>query len=893
MSLGAINFSGISSGIDSSAIISEYLTIARQPETLINDNISLLQGKTSAYNTVSGLLTTLQAAAQNLDGLQSFDLVTANSSSNTVATVSAVTGAQTGSHTLNVNQLATAQEITSSAQTSQTAPLGFSGQFIINGQAITVQAADSLETVASDINSLQPGVTASILHPSANAYYLTIASKNSGLQGQISISDTGNNTFVSQTLGILTSSSALANSVSSTVAGSADLSDATTAAGTLLGVSSPPSGTVQITSGGVTKSVAINLATDSLTTIANNINTAFGSNVASVSNVINSQGQNAKQLQISGITGASSFVDNNSVLSDLGVIQTANLNNSLSATSVGSGLFTDSGTSVGTLLGETAPASGAVQITSGSTTKSVTIDLATDSLITIANNINAAFGSNVASVATVTNPITNATESQLQITGTNGASSFVDNNNVLANLGIVQQNYGAGNQLTAAQNATFTLDGLAASRATNSFSDAISGVTINLLQTGTTTLSVQPDISTIASNINNFVTAFNAVTDGINQQASFTAASASTTATSTTAVPTTGPLFGDQSTRNILNDLVSNVTGSVTGLPASLSALSAIGITLNQNDELQADSSTLNSELTNNLSGVAALFQNTGTPTNSNVQFVTGSSNTQPSGTSGYSVNITRAATQATVAAGTAQTGPLAQAETLTFGGALFPSGQTVTLAAGSTLNDVISQINGDSNLNQIISATDNNGVLTLTSKSYGSADQFTVKSNVAASATSSGIGTAVLSGTGQDVEGTINGESATGNGQFLTGNQTGGQADGLQLRVSANAPGSYGTVKYTSGIAGYADNYVTQAVNPTDGTITNAVNNINTEITADQAEITQIESEVTAEQTFLNNEFTAMETSVAQLKSAGAGLASLGDTAPSVLQASTSTSGL
>src|SRR5579871_6267306 len=195
MSVGSINFAGLSTGIDSNAIISEMLSIERQPEQLMKDKITELQNRETAYNTVSAQLLNLQSAATALDNIRAFSLVTANTSDNTVATVTAQTGAQTGSHSITVNALAKGQVISSAAQTSQTAPLGFTGQILINGKAINVQASDSLQTLASDINAVQPGVTASILSPSANQFYLTLGSTNTGLAGQITLSDTAGNNF--------------------------------------------------------------------------------------------------------------------------------------------------------------------------------------------------------------------------------------------------------------------------------------------------------------------------------------------------------------------------------------------------------------------------------------------------------------------------------------------------------------------------------------------------------------------------------------------------------------------------------------------------------------------------------------------------------------------------
>ncbi|HZP84201.1 MAG TPA: flagellar filament capping protein FliD [Chthonomonadaceae bacterium] len=761
MGVSGINFSGLGTGIDTESIIQQLLSIDRRPQDLMKTNLQQLQQRQIAYQKVSAQLLSLQAAASTIDRLRAFDLVTANSSDTTVATVSAQTGAQTGAHDITVTTLAKAQKISSAAQSSQTAPLGFTGQIVINGKAINVQASDSLQTLAANINAAQPGVTASIISPSANQFYLTIASNNTGLQGQISISDTAGGAFLGTTLGLFAA------------------------------------------------------------------------------------------------TGTS-------------------LRHAISTTGAASDLFADSATSIGTLQGQTAPASGTVTIGTGT----VSIDLATDSLSAIAGKINAASIAGVtASVVTTTDPISGASRQQLQI---NGTQTFTDSNNILANLGILQRSYAAGRELTAAQDATFTLDGLSATRATNSFSDAISGVTITLLKDGgaSANLSVSSDTETIQSNIEAYVKAFNDTIDGIASLSQYDPQTGST-----------GPLFGDAAVQGIVDSLVSNATGQVSGLPSSLSLLSQVGITLDQSNHLVLDSGALSQALASNLTGVAKLFRSNGDPSDPAVQFVSSTGDTQPSGSAGYAVVVTQPATQATLLAGTAQTAPLAQDETLTFGGPLFGTsatsltgGRSITLRAGSTIDDVISQINGDSVLGPVVSASKDpvTGALKLVSKQYGSAAEFAVVSGIPAAADSSGIGTTIVDVKGQDVAGTINGEAATGVGQFLTGSLKGasgasnGRALGLQLRITATAAGSYGTVAFTSGVADILKNYITTQTDAFTGALTVSANSVQDNINDIQDSINAIDEQLKDEEQNLRLKFTAMESAVAKIKAASAGLAQL-----------------
>lgn len=767
MSLSSVNFSGLSTGIDTESIIKQMISLDQRPQKIMQDSLTKLQQKQAAYNTVSAQLLNLQATTSVLDKIRAFDIVTATSSDETVATVSAQTGAQLGTYAISVTNLAKAQTVSTTQQTSQTAPLGFTGQILVNGKAINVQASDSLTTLAGNINAAQVGVTASILSPTPNNYFLTLSSTNTGVQGQITLSDTAGNSFLGGTLGILGAGTSLRNPVSGTVAGSS--------------------------------------------------------------------------------------------------------------------LFADSATSIATLQGQTAvpPTIGNVTING----TAVTIDLS-KSLSGIAADINTALGGSPAQVVQVTDPISGATKQQLQITGVNAAANLVDDKNVLANLGLIQKNYGAGRQLTAAQDANFTLNGLTASRPTNSFSDAISGVTINLLKDGgaATNLTVSSDTQTIKDNVNNFIKAFNGTIDTISGLSQYDPSTGST-----------GVLFGDGNVQSVVDGLVSNATGQISGLPSSLSLLSQVGINLDQGNHLTLDDSKLSSALSSNLQGVAQLFRAYGAPTDPAVQFVSATSDTRPSGTTGYAVSVTQAATQGTVNASAALGASLlGQDETLTFGGPLFGSGidanltggYSVSLRAGGSLNDIVTQLNADTRISRVLSAFNNGGKLQLISKQYGAAAEFAVKSSIPTTTlNTSGIGTTVLDQKGTDIIGTINGEPATGYGQFLTGSLRGtnggtnGKALGLQLRVTATAPGSYGTVQFTSGAADVLQNYITSLTDVYSGTLSSAANSLDENIKDLQASITDMGDRLKNEETVLRDRFAAMETAVAQIKSSSAGLAQLGVT--------------
>jgi flagellar hook-associated protein 2 len=352
----------------------------------------------------------------------------------------------------------------------------------------------------------------------------------------------------------------------------------------------------------------------------------------------------------------------------------------------------------------------------------------------------------------------------------------------------------------------------------------------------------------------------------------------------------TGPLFGDSTISSVVDSLVSKTTGQVAGLPNSLSAISQIGITLDQSNHLNIDDGALTTALTSNLAGVAKLFQSAGSATDPSIQFVSSTGDTQPNNGAGYAVNITQPAKQAVVSSGSALAGVLAQDETLSFSGASLgitagsSGAYQITFKAGSSLSDIISQVNADSRLGSALTASNVNNTLTLSSKSYGSVAQIAVASNIAAGTSgSTGLGTALQTQQGVDVAGTINGEVATGTGQFLVGSQAGGggvakgQALGLQIRVTATAPGSYGAITFSSGTADQIKNYVNTQTDGFTGALTTGVQGFQASIDDNNTSISDLEAALTVEQTNLQQQYATLEATVSQIKSTSTSLLQIG----------------
>ncbi len=149
-----------------------------------------------------------------------------------------------------------------------------------------------------------------------------------------------------------------------------------------------------------------------------------------------------------------------------------------------------------------------------------------------------------------------------------------------------------------AADAAFTVDGLAITRSTNSVSDVINGVTLNLKQVGSATVTVSADNDSIKEQIEAFVTAYNDVNTFISSNSTYD-----------TETEEGGIFMGEGTTRTIQNNLRSMVSSTVSGLSGDLSILAQIGITTDyKTGNLDINSTTLDTNLGTNLDDIADLF---------------------------------------------------------------------------------------------------------------------------------------------------------------------------------------------------------------------------------------------------------------------------------------------
>ncbi len=167
---------------------------------------------------------------------------------------------------------------------------------------------------------------------------------------------------------------------------------------------------------------------------------------------------------------------------------------------------------------------------------------------------------------------------------------------------------GAGRIGAAPVDASFTVDGLPLTSASNTVDSAISGVTLSLVggDSKETTITVGSSTTDLKANVQAFVDAYNALMTVINTQTKVTSTGASSS-TSTTAATTAAALTGDSTMRNLVSSIRSELTKP--GESGSLSVLSQIGITTTQTTGLLTlDSTKFDNAMKTSSGDVVGLF---------------------------------------------------------------------------------------------------------------------------------------------------------------------------------------------------------------------------------------------------------------------------------------------
>ena len=1008
MALSTNLISGLSSGFDWRSMIDQLIAIDSKPVELVEEQKAKYEEQLAEWQSFNTNLLSLKSSAQALADPDDFYVYTSSITSDNseidakdLLSVSTTSSASPGSYSIQIDDIATAQKLSSSSFSSFSDAIGsdYSGDIIINGRVINITENDGLDDIRNRINNANSGnnptgVTASIISYGSNDYRLILTSNDTGADG-ISLQN-GSGSDLLELFGWKDSSTSVKNSITGG-AQSDTFSSTTLDIKTLLGLSTTQSGTIKVAG----QDVAIDFSADSLEDIKTKIDALTGVSASLITNT--EDGITEYKLQIDG---TQTFIDDQNILETLGVL-TKGVNDVKGTTSANS--MTSSGDIItsSTLLtnidgyfswtsGDSITISGNDH--SGNPINSPFSITASSTVQDLLDAIDTAFETNGDNVSVHLTSQGNIEVEDLE-TGASSlsvtlGSSITDGDldwGAFSALDTVRKR-----EIVEGQDASLTVDGVEITSSDNSISDILPGVTLNLkdADSGTiVTLNIERDTSAIVDKIQSFVDSYNEVTSYIYEQQSYNEEDETTG----------GVLFGDGTLSSIKSDLSSILVEPIWGVSSEFSILGLVGINLDNEGQLIIDNEKLNEFLETNFYDIQQLFSANGSSDSGTLEYISSTKDTE-AGT--YIVNITQAAAKNSSTSNTEVNDTLGSDEILTITDG--DKTATISLTSSMTISDIINavntemdtvytetlvgdtavkassspvtstttwgsidggnlvnddtiyfsgttrrgiDVNGSYEINNIstdaiqgllseiestfgdVSASiDSEGHITLiddfegtselslsfdysqttnqvdifgsvlttnaggyegryamgitasndgsdhlmlTNDSYGSNYSFVIEEDTDTGLWTGSMTTPLTVDNGADVAGTINGESATGSGQNLTGDEGESNIEGLVIKYTGTTTGNVGNITLTTGVAELFDRTLFNITDPYEGYVGFKQDSLSDRIGQMEEDIENMNDRLDRKMEAMINRFVAMEMALSKIQSMSSWLSS------------------
>ncbi|MFC7296917.1 flagellar filament capping protein FliD [Herminiimonas aquatilis] len=379
-------------------------------------------------------------------------------------------------------------------------------------------------------------------------------------------------------------------------------------------------------------------------------------------------------------------------------------------------------------------------------------------------------------------------------------------------------------QTSVAQNTQLTVNGFFVNSPTNEVKEAIQGVTLNVIKTGTTSIVLAKDTAAVEASVNSFVKAYNDLNKTLK---SLTGYNADT--------KTGGLLVGDSTARTIQDQIRNTLSSALSGLSNSNMSLPQIGVAFQKDGTLAVDAVKLKKAMDTNYGDIAGLFATVGKTTDSLINFTSSTSATKAGS---YDITVTKLATRGNVTGDVdLNAAPTVIAPNTKLSVTIDGVAAKIALTEGSYTSAqlaalVQSAINGASEISaagsKVTATIDSNGFLNLQSDRYGSASKVIINSDTGTPA-SSLLGTVSTGTVGSDVEGTIGGVVGTGSGQILSAGR-GSDALGLKIEIVGGTLGSRGRIDFSQGYADRLSKLTDQFIGA-EGLITGSTKSLNSSI--------------------------------------------------------------
>jgi len=614
--MSTLTLPGLTSGIDTSSLITQLVNVESQRLARYQVKQKSYESQKTALESVRGLVSSLKSATNQLSDTSTLNLYNSSSSDTDILTISASSKANQGSHTVEVNQLATTETwIQDESSYKYTTDYVGDGTFIYtyNHQTRSVKTVANETTLEDLVNLINqdtgnPGVTASLLYH-GGTYHLMLSGQDAGEDYQISVDTTYTETWKAATS--LTKDgkdASLTTKIS-------ELEQFTKNGGLLGGEKITISGKNHFGTAladkelNITENTTVGQLIDAINSMYDGVATA--------------RLEKGKIVLTDHITGASSLEI--SMAYDDGTGDTAFTLPTMAVSTEGGGTpnvlalgtfsKTQSSQSSRSKVDGYPPSSAAEvqRLTLGSAATAGTFRLTFEGVTTDAIAYDAT--TEQIQAALTAKGITGITVAGDQLTGgATGYTTFTFEASAGDTKMLSIDSSGltfAGSTSAVFTEATKGNNGYI-ERSTNSISDALAGITINLkdvTEAGSPVkITVSRNTSSVSSKVQSVVTAYNALMDELKKQTEYDESSKSM-----------GVLSSDMAVSYIKSQSRNPFLGLATGFLDSLDSFTTaedIGITFDGEGQMQFDTSVFNTAISEDYAGVLSLLGANRTSTN-------------------------------------------------------------------------------------------------------------------------------------------------------------------------------------------------------------------------------------------------------------------------------------
>ncbi|CAN5240614.1 hypothetical protein BH09GEM1_BH09GEM1_12400 [soil metagenome] len=880
---------GLASGIQWQDIVDQLTAIdtTRQLRP-ITSAIDANQSRTQAWNNYKSLAQKLTDATTGfrdgtaLDALQ-VSAPTSASTGRALLSATAETSAVPGDYQVEVLGLARAEKLSGSAVASTSTPLGFAGVVAINGRTIAVSATDSLGAIrdafnAANVGATATGVTATIQTTANGSSRMVLTSGNAGARG-IDMVDSATAGGVLQQLGLLDGSYAVAATGNGGSTGGT-FASSTAAVATSIGIASPPASSIRVGN----LNVAVDLATDTLASIAARIQAAgIGARVVSSTSSSGTSFRLSVDASVSAVPslGDASLPDADS-LRALQLLGFAQGGRRAVAQDVVSGVLRDATNlpaTTTTLLTDVKANGATANIGAGDTISVngrrgdgtavslsfvVGVGATMNDLLTQINGVTGFGGGARAAVATLDSNgvihLTDSTGGDSQLAMSLGVAKSPLNGGGTTDVGAFQAGtVGRLREVVAGSDASVRVDGVLLTRASNTITDAIGGVTLKLQQAEVGTsiaLSVTRATDAAVASATALAKAYN---DLISYVRSATAAG--------------GVLANNGSLRSSAQALTQSLLTDITG--SSFTRPTLVGMSLDRSGSLTVDAAAFTSALKANPAGVRSLFALSGSVAGASLEYID-AGDKAASGT--YAVDITSPAAQASVTS-VGSTLPFNDggvARTLSLADSASGKSGSIALVTGDDMNAIATKLTAMFATNGLqLSATVSAGALKIAGSNYGLTSTFTTSYGAADATSAAQLGIASGLHAGTDVQGSINGVAAVGAGQSLTG-AAGTTTAGLVVRYFGASTGPAGSVKISVGTGALMSRLALFLTRGGSGLVDSVTSQLEISTASLQKRSADVTDRIARHKTTLLAQFSAMELAISRIQAQGSQMTSM-----------------